>query len=87
MVSDQNTVRKSIWLAWVLLSIGLITTIVATIYVKKDVEADAKREFDFACIQIQLLIDAQMENFHLPQHLKMIPVNDLEKKHHENIDC
>ncbi len=42
MVSNQNTVRKSIWLAWVLLSVGLIATIVATIYVKMDVEADAK---------------------------------------------
>ena len=61
MVSDRNTVRKSIWLAWVLLSVGLIATIVATIDVKMDVEADAKREFDFACIQIQLRIDARMD--------------------------
>jgi PAS domain S-box-containing protein len=61
MPSDQNTVRKSIWLAWVLLSVGLIATIVATIYVKMDVEADVKREFDFACIQIQLRIDARMD--------------------------
>jgi len=60
MPLDQNTVRKSIWLAWVMLSVGLIATIVTTIYVKMDVEADAKREFDFACSQIQLRIDARM---------------------------
>ncbi|MEI6262765.1 MAG: CHASE domain-containing protein [Deltaproteobacteria bacterium] len=63
MVSDRNTVRKSIWLAWVLLSVGLIATIVATIYVRMDVEADAKREFDFACIKIQLMIDARMDAY------------------------
>jgi len=63
MLSDRNTVRKSIWLAWVLLSVGLIATIVATIYVRMDVEADAKREFDFACIQIQLMIDARMDAY------------------------
>ena len=63
MVSDRNTVRKSIWLAWVLLSVGLIATIVTTIYVRMDVEADAKREFDFACIQIQLMIDARMNAY------------------------
>ena len=63
MVSDQNTVRKSIWLAWVLLSVGLIATIVATIYARMDVEADAKREFDFACNQIQFRIDARMDAY------------------------
>jgi len=63
MVSDRNTVRKSIWLAWVLLSVGLIATIVATIYVKMDVDADAKREFDFDCSQIQLRIDARMNAY------------------------
>jgi len=63
MLSDRNTVRKSIWLAWVLLSVGLIATIVATIYVKMDVEADTKREFDFACIKIQLMIDARMDAY------------------------
>jgi CHASE1-domain containing sensor protein len=50
-------------LAWVLLPVGLIATIVTTIYVKRDVEADAKREFDFTCIQIQLMIDARMDSY------------------------
>ncbi len=33
MLSDQNTVRKSIWLAWVLLSAGLIAMAVVTIHI------------------------------------------------------
>ena len=60
MLSDRSTVRKSIWLAWVLLSVGLIATTFAAIDMKKDVEADVKRDFDFACSQIQLRIDARM---------------------------
>jgi PAS domain S-box-containing protein len=61
MLSNQNSKRRSIWLLpWVLLSVGLIATIVATIYVKMDVDADAKREFNFACSQIQLRIDARI---------------------------
>ncbi|MFH0996350.1 MAG: CHASE domain-containing protein [Pseudomonadota bacterium] len=61
MLSNQSTIRKSIWLAWFLLSVGLIATIVATIYVKMDVEADAKRQFDFACSQIQHRIGVRMD--------------------------
>lgn len=60
MVSVKNIARKSIWLAWTVLSVGLIATIVAAIYVKMNVEADVKREFAFACNQIQLRIDARM---------------------------
>ncbi|MEI6259111.1 MAG: CHASE domain-containing protein [Deltaproteobacteria bacterium] len=61
MLSDRSTVRKSIWLAWVLLSAGLIATTFATVDMKNDVEADVKRDFDFACSQIQLRIDARMD--------------------------
>ena len=39
MLSDQGEVRKNTWLAWVMLSGGLIATIVAAIYVKMDVKA------------------------------------------------
>jgi len=61
MVSVKHIARKSIGLAWAILTVGLIITIGATIYVKMNVEADAKKEFDFACNQIQLRIDARME--------------------------
>ena len=61
MVSDRNTVRESIWLAWVLLSAGLIVTIYAFVSVRTDIDAEAKREFEFACNQIELRIDARMD--------------------------
>ncbi|MEI6261630.1 MAG: CHASE domain-containing protein, partial [Deltaproteobacteria bacterium] len=61
MVSDRNTVRKSIWLAWVLLSAGLIVTIYASALIVIDIDAEAKSEFEFACSQIELRIDARMD--------------------------
>jgi len=60
MITYKSKVRKSTWMAWVLLSVGLIITIYATISAKMDVEAGAKREFEFACTQIKLRIDARM---------------------------
>jgi len=60
MLLDQITVMKRIWLAWVLLSAGLIVTAVATVGSKMNVEADAKKEFEFVCSQIELRIDARM---------------------------
>ncbi len=60
MITYKSKVRKSTWMAWVLLSVGLFITIYATISAKMDVEAGAKREFEFACTQIELRIDARM---------------------------
>jgi PAS domain S-box-containing protein len=61
MMSDRNTVRKSIWVAWVLLSAGLILTIYASTNVVINIDAEAKKEFEFACSQIELRIDARMD--------------------------
>ncbi len=61
MITYKSKVLKSTWMAWVLLSVGLIITIYATISSKMDVEAGAKREFEFACTQIELRIDARMD--------------------------
>ena len=43
-----------------LLAAGLIVTVLATRYTKADVEADAQREFDFTCNEIQLNIKARL---------------------------
>lgn len=59
-MSVKHIVHKNIWLAWTVLSVGLIVTISATIYLKMNVETYAKKEFAFACNQIQLRIDARM---------------------------
>ncbi len=61
MITYQNKVRKSTWMAWVLLSAGLIATIYASVNVVMDIEAEAKREFEFACGQIELRINARMD--------------------------
>ena len=62
MVSDRNTVRKSIGLAWVLLSAGLIVTIYVSTNVVINLDAEAKKDFEFACSQIELRRDARMES-------------------------
>jgi CheY-like chemotaxis protein len=61
MITYQNEVHKSTWMAWVLLSAGLIATIYASVSVVINTEAEAKREFEFVCSQIELRIDARMD--------------------------
>lgn len=60
MASDQPTVLKRFWLAWCLFFIGSIITLVITMYVKLNVEADAKRDFDVACQEIKIRIINRM---------------------------
>jgi len=60
LLPHQTTTSRSVWQAWLLLAIGLIATAVAAFYVKTDVEADAKHEFDFACNEIRLKIEARL---------------------------
>ena len=60
MVPDRNTVRKNTWLAWVLLSAGLVVTIYASINVVLSINAEAKKDFEFACRQIELVVDARV---------------------------
>jgi len=61
MITYQNKVSKSTWTAWVLLSIMLIVTIYASVSVVINIEAEAKREFEFASSQIELRIGARMD--------------------------
>jgi CHASE1-domain containing sensor protein len=61
MITYQNKVRKHTWMAWVLLSAMLIVTIYASIRVRTDIDVEAKKEFEFACSQIELRIDARMD--------------------------
>ena len=60
MITYQSKVHNSTWMAWVLLSAGLIVTIYASLSVRTDIDAEAKMEFEFACRQIELRIDARM---------------------------
>ena len=61
MITYQNKVRKNTWIAWVLLSAGLIVTIYAFVSVAMNIDAEAKKEFEFACEQIEQWIDARMD--------------------------
>jgi CHASE1-domain containing sensor protein len=54
--AHQGSARRSVWPAWGLLAVGLILTVVATLYVKSYVDNIAKREFAFTCDQIRLKI-------------------------------
>ena len=40
---------KRIWVAWLLLIAGLVSTILATLKVKSDVEIIAQKEFAYSC--------------------------------------
>ncbi|MEI6126028.1 MAG: CHASE domain-containing protein [Pseudomonadota bacterium] len=60
ILSQQSSVRTSTWLTWALLFAGLIVTAAAGMYIKKDVKADAQREFEAACDEITLTIDARI---------------------------
>ena len=48
------------WFGWSLLAVGMVLAISASIFVKADADADARREFDFACDEIQLNIAARL---------------------------
>ena len=61
MFSYLNIIRKRLLSPRVLLFVGLTLTAFGTIYTITDIEADAKRDFHFACNEIQLKIDARMK--------------------------
>ena len=46
MITYQNKVRKSTWMAWVLLSAMLIITIYASVSVVMNIDAEAKRSLN-----------------------------------------
>jgi PAS domain S-box-containing protein len=61
MISHRIAEHKRFWLAWMVLSAAMVATAAAAFYVKRDVESDAKRQFDFACGEIHLRIDARID--------------------------
>jgi PAS domain S-box-containing protein len=52
-------VPRTRWGAWGMLAAGLILTVLASLSIKADAEADMRREFDFACNEIRLNIAAR----------------------------
>lgn len=60
MSTNTIIVRKKFWLAWLLLFVGLYVTVIAVVQEREEVSGEARKEFDFACSQIQLRIEARM---------------------------
>ena len=60
MSVPQNKERKSDWLAWAVLCTGLMATAVVSLYVKADVETDARSQFESSGNEINLRIAARM---------------------------
>ncbi len=60
-VSGENSGHGRVWLAWAVVFGALVATLATGISAKMDVEADAKKDFNFACNEIQLRIEARMQ--------------------------
>jgi CHASE1-domain containing sensor protein len=54
-------VLRNHWGAWCFLVAGLTVTVLTSRYIKTSVESAAQREFDFACNEIRLKIEARLE--------------------------
>jgi CHASE1-domain containing sensor protein len=61
IVQTQGLARRRVWPAWVILVAAIIITILATFYMKSDVDVLAKREFIFACNEIRGKIDERLQ--------------------------
>ena len=60
IMPQEKNVHKSVWIAWMLLVIGLAATAAAAAYVKRDIDSGAEKSFDFACNRIQIRIHERM---------------------------
>ncbi|MDE3144000.1 MAG: CHASE domain-containing protein, partial [Bacteroidota bacterium] len=58
--NDPETVRKKNWIAFVILILALILTVVAVLYVQRDVDKTAKQEFASVCNEIELKISDRL---------------------------
>lgn len=52
---------RNLWGALGLLGVGLVITVITSLYIKAGVESAAQREFDFACKEIRLSIVARLD--------------------------
>ncbi len=52
---------RNLWAALGVLVVGIIITVLASLYIKVAVESAAQREFDFVCNEIRLNINARLE--------------------------
>lgn len=55
-----NRRRRDLWITGGVLAIGVFVTVLASLYMKADVEATAQREFEFTCNEIRLNIETRL---------------------------
>ena len=53
--------RRNLWRAVGLLAVGLLVTVLVSLFFKAEEEASAQREFDFTCNDIRLNIEARLD--------------------------
>ena len=61
MIPARSLDRRRVWPAWGILVAAIILTTLVTLYMKTDVDIQAKREFLFACNEIGCKIDARLQ--------------------------
>ena len=57
----QSAARRNLWITGCLIAVGLVFTLLASLYMKADVEATAQREFDFTCKEVRLNIESRLD--------------------------
>lgn len=57
---QRNSFRRNL-LAWLLSAVSVLVTFGAVVYSKQDADADAQRDFEYACDEIRFRIDARMK--------------------------
>jgi PAS domain S-box-containing protein len=61
IVPARSLDRRRVWPAWGILMAAIILTALVTLYMKTDVDVQAKREFLFACNEIRCKIDDRLQ--------------------------
>ena len=64
IISNSNFTKKTS-LAWIILSVGLLTTVLVSLQVKQNVEQAAVKQFAFSCDQITLKLQEHLEAYAL----------------------
>lgn len=61
IIPARSLDRRRVWPAWGILVAAIILTTLVTLYMKTDVDIQAKRDFLFACNEIGCKIDARLQ--------------------------
>jgi DNA-binding NtrC family response regulator len=63
IIPTRGLGRRRVWPAWGILMTAIILTTLVTLYMKTDVDIQAKTEFLFACNEIRVKIDDRLQAY------------------------